>query len=473
MSTILPKKARLTPALIAKYIKIARAIPGFKRHLIEDADQPRLFLVIGKRTASWTVPYRPRGLNPDGSRPSPTACVIGDAGNVSVNEARAQAAALRANIRNGANPTREKAANRARAEKDRSAGQSEAQRRAGMPSAILDPGTLKNAMALDFSTLADATLSQCVIAFDLHGSRGSAKTRAEAKSHLTYALKEMDASEMKPADLKQGRVAGLARLHADRPATGRHRVGSLNRLFKWLASVEAASANPVVNIALPSPPAPRTRVLTAGQVKALWEAAATLPEPRRDYLRLLLLLPLRRQELADTRRRDIHVNGDRLELVVTANRAKKNHLELRIPLVADAREIVDRLFAAPAHLTTSSSSSRKMVPAMNSWRRFQEAIERASGVSFGFHDPRRLFATESGEHDLADFSLIDATLNHAAAVSKTGAARAYHHARHANARANLMTAWAALINRAVVNGRWPREELQADNVVAFNFASGK
>ena len=389
--------------------------------------------------------FRPRGLNPDGSRPPPSAFVIGDAALISPDDARAAAAALRAKIATGAHPTQEKTANRAQAAHDRDAAYSEAHRRAGMIAAILDPGAIKSAMALDFWTLADATLSQCVVAFDLHGSKGTPKTRADTKAHLTRALSEMDvAVETKAADLKQARVAGLARLHADRPAAGRHRVGSLNRLYKWLASVEAAPANPIVNIPLPNPPAPRTRVLTAGQVKALWEAAATLPEPRRDYLRLLLLLPLRRQELADTRCRDIHVNGDRMELVVPSHRSK-NRNEHRLPLVGEAREIVERLLAAPGEPDDFLIKLSEDGSPMNSWRRFQEAIERASGVAFGFHDPRRLFATESGEHDLADFSLIDAALNHAAAVSKTGAARAYHHARHANARANLMTAWAALI----------------------------
>ena len=470
--TTVPAKGRLTPAQIAKLITAARATPGFTRHPIQDADQPGLFLVIGKRTASWTLKFRPRGLNPDGTRPPPSAYVIGDAALLSVDDARAEAAALRAKIATGAHPTHEKAVKRALTAHDRDAAQSEAQRRAGMIAAILDSGAIKNAMALDFSVLADATLSQCVIAFDLHGSKGNAKTRADTKAHLTRALIEMDAAQMVPADLKQSRVTGLARLHTDRPATGRHRVGSLNRLYKWLASVEAASANPVVNIALPSPPAPRTRVLTAGQVKTLWEAAATLPAPRRDYLRLLLLLPLRRQELADTRRRDIHFNGERLELVIASHRSK-NRLEHRLPLVAEAREIVARLLAAPGEPEEFLLKLSEDGSPMNSWRRFQEAIERASRIAFGFHDPRRLFATECGEHDLADFSLIDAALNHAAAVSKTGAARAYHHARHANARANLMTAWATLISHAISAGRWPREEPQAANVVAFSFGNGK
>ena len=472
MPKTLPARGRLTPALIAKFIVEARKTPGFKRHAIADDLQRGLLLVIGRLTASWTLRFRPRGLNPDGSRPSPNVFVIGDAALISVDEARAEAAALRARISTGAHPTREKAARRSQTSRDRDAAMTEAQRRAAMLAGILNPGAAKNTMALDLSVLADANLSQCVTAFDLHGSRGNAKTRGETKAHLMLALEETDMAEMKAVDLKPARVAALARLHAGRPATGRHRVGALNRLYKWLCSIEAATANPVANVALPSPPAPRTRVLTAEQVKALWEAGDVLPEPRRDYLRLLMLLPLRRQELADTRRSDVHVNGDRLELVVSSDRSK-NRNEHRLPLVAEAREIVERLLAAPGEPDNFLIKLSEDGSSMNSWRRFQEAIERASGVAFGFHDTRRLFATECGEHDLADFSLIDAALNHSAAASKTGASKAYHHAARANARANLMSAWASLIRHVVVNGRWPREEPQANNVVAFNFANGK
>jgi hypothetical protein len=33
--------------------------------------------------------------------------------------------------------------------------------------------------------------------------------------------------------------------------------------------------------------------------------------------------------------------------------------------------------------------------------------------------------------------------------------------------------WAALVLHAVDKGRWPRDKEQADNVVAFNFGTGK
>jgi integrase len=176
--------------------------------------------------------------------------------------------------------------------------------------------------------------------------------------------------------------------------------------------------------------------------------------------------------LADIRRRDIHANGDRLEVVVASHRAKNRH-EHRLPLVAEAREIVERLLAEPGEPEDFLLRLSEQGTSMNSWKRFSEAIERASGVAFAFHDSRRLFATEAGEHDLADFTLIDACLNHAAAISKSGAARAYHHARHANARANFMVAWAALVRHAVSSGRWPREEPHSASVAALNFGTGK
>jgi integrase len=472
--TTLPGSAKLTPARIAKLITTARQTSGFVRHAVADEEQAGLFLVIGKRTASWTLKYRPRGLNPDGSRPPPTAYVIGDVALVTPEEARAEAQTLRAGIAKGGNPVAERAQKRAQKAAGQASDRREARRRADMLAAVLEPTkSAGGAIALDFSVLADATLVQCAAAYGLHGVRGSDKTRNDAKAHILRGLAEMNAVSLRLGDLKQAKVSGLARLHEKHPATGRHRLGALSRLYKWLCAVEAATSNPVAHVALPRPPAPRSRVLTAAEVRALWQSAEMLPTARRDYLRLLLLLPLRRQELADTRRADISANGDRLELVVAPHRAK-NGAEHRLPLVGETREIVERLLEERGEPEDFLIQLSREGTPMNSWRRFSESIERASGVKgFAFHDTRRLFASEAGEHDLADFSLIDAALNHLQASSKTGAARAYHHARHANARVALMTSWALLVNHAVANGRWPRDVPQPANVVPLNARAAK
>jgi integrase len=471
----LPVRAELTPALVASAIKKARALPGFKRHVVADQEQSGLILVIGRRTAKWALKYRPRGFRPDGSRFEPTYFVIGDVAVFSPVAARAEVGILRSRIEKGENPTVERAQKRAEKAAGLASLRTEAERRADMIAALADADR-RGSFVPEFSTLTGATLDQCAAAFALYGNFGGvlAKSRAETLMHVRLGLVEMATGGMFPGDLKTIMVKSLANHHAASPATGRHRVGALNRLFGWLIENEVVAANPVAKVKRPPPPPKRTRVWTAAEVRDLWTSADGLPAAKRDYLRLLLLLPLRRQELADARRADIHVNGSRMELIIAAVDNKKNWTEFRVPIVAAAREIVERLLDAPGEpgdylIPLSEDGSR-----MNSWRRFAEKIEKISGVGkFGFHDARRVFSSECGEHELGDFSLVDQLINHVGAASKPGASGHYHHAKRADARENLMGKWAALVLHAVDKGRWPRDKEHADNVLAFNFGTGK
>ena len=67
---------------------------------------------------------------------------------------------------------------------------------------------------------------------------------------------------------------------AGRPATARHRLGGLNRLYKGLAGVDAAATNPVASIEQPAPPRPRSNVLAAESVKLLWDGAERFVQHR-------------------------------------------------------------------------------------------------------------------------------------------------------------------------------------------------
>jgi integrase len=341
----------------------------------------------------------------------------------------------------------------------------EAEDRNNILTAIAD-GTA-HAASFDFTILAHATLEQCASAFIRYGARGKAKTLRDARMHLERGLHEMRASSMKPADLPRAKVSFLVHLHAGRPATARHRLGWLGRLYKWLMKVDAVSASPTAAEEAPPPPAPRTRVYSAAEVKALWRGAESLSPARRDLLRLLLLLPLRREELASTAIRDIRRNGDRLELVVASTRSKNNR-EHVTPIVGEARSIVEWL------LTNDRPTAAFLIPLtatgkpFTAWKRFAESIRKNSGVQFRPHDCRRLFATECGEHGLEDFVTVDAALNHAMSASVMGAARHYHHAKGLAARQRLLAAWDKVILYAALNGKWPREEASPVlNIIPF------
>jgi integrase len=421
---------------------------------VADSRCPGLRLVIGRRTATWAYSYRPRGLDDNGRRHTQRTIAIGDAANISPDNARTRVAESRAAVAERRDPLEEKHKSIVEAVQAKRDAAAESEEREIALSAIA--GGAPPAASLDFAVLAKASLEQCAAAYIHYGAKGKAKTLRDARMHLERGLAEMRASSLKPADLPRAKVSSLVHLHAARPATARQRLGWLGRMYKWLMKVDAVSASPAATEQAPPPPAPRTRVYVAAEVRALWGGAGGLPPARRDLLQLLLLLPLRREELASTKIGDVRRNGDRLELVVVSARSK-NKREHVTPIVGEARAIVERLLAGSRPtdgflipLTTTGKP-------FTAWKRFAEAVYKETRVKFRPHDCRRLFATECGEHGLEDFATVDASLNHAVSASVTGAARHYHHAKGLAARQRLLSAWSNLVLHAARTGRWPRE----------------
>ncbi len=377
-------------------------------------------------------------------------------------DARTAAAAVKRAVSNGSNPTAERKARERQAALDRRAAATDAEARMAMLERALQPqpegGGRKAISIIDFTVLADAPLRDCAHAFGLHGAGGKAAHVDDTIRHLLRGLDEMHAADFRPAELKQTRVAALVDLHAraGRPATARHRLGALNRLFKWLMSVDAANANPTAAVVKPAPPRERSNVLSAAEVKALWDGAERLPSARGHYLRLALLLPLRRQELADLKVRDIIIDGDTTELRLEGAKVK-NGRTFVMPIVGTAavivRDLVNRAAAPDAFLIPLSRSDTPF----STWKRFNGQVAKETGVALAWHDLRRTFATEMGEHAAAPFAVVDGLLNHAQAASKTGAARAYHHAVERQPKTAAMTAWDRIIAHAAAHCSWPRQ----------------
>ena len=100
---------------------------------------------------------------------------------------------------------------------------------------------------------------------------------------------------------------------------------------------------------------------------------------------------------------------------------------------------------------------------MNAWRRYSESVRSVSGIEdFSLHRFPSPLLNRGGEHGVGDFTVIDGLLNHAASSSKTGAARAYHHARMTSARVAVMAELAAQGADLRDNLVWARGEVIAD-----------
>ncbi len=211
----------LTPSRIERLIAEFRNKRREVRKVVADERCPGLRLVIGARTATWTYSYRPRGTDHiSGKRHKQKVITIGDAANVSLDDARTFTAKLRASVSAGHDPAAERASTQEMEINQLRAAEKEKSNRLSMITKIVSDKA--PAGTLDFSALRNASLADCVRAFVLHGARGKAKSVAEVEMHLRLGIRgngcrrsaAVRASEVQSV-CHEGRTASAGR----RPAT--------------------------------------------------------------------------------------------------------------------------------------------------------------------------------------------------------------------------------------------------------------
>jgi integrase len=326
-----------------------------------------------------------------------------------------------------------------------------------------------------FAALAGATLSECSKAYALHGfdmRRVTEARRGDVVVQLNLAIAECGGGDKIPAALDGLTIDHALRRHSN--STARKRISALRGLYRWLCRYGAATENPAEKCASVPPPPARERYADdrkdgsgVGELQALWNACDRLPQPRADFLRLLILLPLRRDELADAKVSNISTNLGLLQIMVPKPRSKTG-TEHRLPIVGEAAAIVNRLLKdrePENYLIPLTATGNKF----DSWKSFQEQVKRESGQAwFYFHSMRKMFSTEATEHGLEEHAVIDGMLNHAASLSVTGSARSYNFAKMMPRRAELLREWERVVLHSVGSGKWPREE---SNVIGFDPAA--
>ena len=193
----LTRAFRLTPSIIAREIRAARASPA--RITITDKGCPGLRLIIGRRSATWSINARPRGLDADGMRYPLKSVSIGDAAEIDPESARKLAIAIKREIALGRDPVAERREHRRReALAVRRAAVRANRRDATMLQRILSPIHVPwpaiPSTIYDFTILASATLEECREAFILHGATGGRLHAYQTASNLRLGLREMGAA---------------------------------------------------------------------------------------------------------------------------------------------------------------------------------------------------------------------------------------------------------------------------------------
>jgi integrase len=149
----------------------------------------------------------------------------------------------------------------------------------------------------------------------------------------------------------------------------------------------------------------RSTVIKPTEIGAWVNAVLGLPGPDiRDYLQLVVLTGLRRQEALNLAWADVDLSAKTL----TA-RGTKNRRDHTLPLSDYLLDMLTRRKAASASGYVFADNQGRRI---SNFRYAQAAVEKACGVSFCIHDLRRTYATVAESLDIPAYAL-KALLNHA------------------------------------------------------------
>ena len=410
MSTI---KCHIDRREIDKAIKLQRA----KRSKITLVDPTGLRLAINNASASWNCNYRRRGVDFNGKRHPQRTLKLGDLSALTPNAARLKMEEIKAEVRNGGDP-----AKRIEIEKRKSREQ-------------------------EFK---DRSLSVWLEEYRHNVLGTETKYKNTEFQHARLALQELNVFKSTASVLTVPVLRKLEAMHREKPATGRQRFGSLSRFIDFLVSEDVLPSNPAKNVPRwqrPKMPPPREVVYNLNELRQLWSPQCDIREDYLNFVRFMMLMPLRAGEAANLTTNNVFVDEKELRF---SSQETKNDQYFVLPLTDLCLKLIDadniknknKIF----HL-----SSRENEP-MKAWSYFNKKVRVASDVAhFNLHNFRRTFNSLISEHSDFSESLVDSLLNHKRSQTRQGVIRHYQHAKNFKQRREVMDWWNNFLEEEVVN----------------------
>jgi integrase len=272
------------------------------------------------------------------------------------------------------------------------------------------------------------------------------------------------------ATLSNDIVAG--KLGVPSVANARHMRRAASGLFNWAAEAgrDYVTASPCVNLPKPDPEHPRTRVLSADEIRIFWHGLDRhdLPWDRKTRLALKfeLVTMLRSGELLAAHRDELFdLDGDNPRFDVPLNRVKKRRV-IQQPLSDLAVEIIwealtsdkqQYVFASPLG---EQPMNRKVMATALRGTKYKNGKVKSPGICallglrpFTPHDLRRTAATLAGDLGFDD-AWIAKCLDHAASrkqeqVVPSVTGKVYNHSKRMKEKRAVLDGVAAELRRMI------------------------
>jgi integrase len=228
------------------------------------------------------------------------------------------------------------------------------------------------------------------------------------------------------------------------PAAGRNSLVSLKAAYRWALGQDLIDSDPLNGLKLPPKTPDRERVLTLDEARAVWAASDGLKYPDREFVRLLLLMGARRNEVTGLRWEEIGEDEDGPVITIPPARTKTGAGH-RIPLSKAAVEVVEecrrqRIAGSPYVLTTGGWAALTNVYFIKI--RLDGALE-GKVKNWTWHDTRRTIVSIMAGKGFSPI-VLDKLLGHQP-TSLSAIARVYQRHEHAAERRQALQAWADLL----------------------------
>jgi integrase len=214
-------------------------------------------------------------------------------------------------------------------------------------------------------------------------------------------------------------------------------IASLN----WGIEREWLDVNPAAAIKKRKIETNRNRVLSNDELRAIWQVAEALSEPRRSLVRALVLTGQRRDEVRCMARSELDLKAAVWHLPAARNKGKRDH---DVPLSPAMIDLLDKLPRSGEPVFSINGA----VP-YSAYKRLKAALDRESGVTgWRLHDIRRTVSTGLAALHIPQ-DTIDRVLNHAKPIL----AGTYNRHQYLDEKRRALEVWAEHIAFVVGEAR--------------------
>jgi integrase len=232
---------------------------------------------------------------------------------------------------------------------------------------------------------------------------------------------------------------------------------ALSTFFVWSMQTGLVEHNPIIGTIKPKDGKPRERVLSDSELVAIWNASGD--DDFGKIVKLLILLPCRRQEIGGLAWSELDLENSRWRLAAERSKNCKPH---ELPLMPMALAIIK---SVPRMVNRDQLFGARSQAGFSAWDYEKQALDARSGVrNWKIHDLRRSLATKMADIGIMPH-IIEQTLGHTSG-HKRGVAGIYNRSSYAREVRNALAMWEDHLRSLIEGGEQRRIIPIAPHVVS-------